>query len=60
MPRSRRESSPCAAAHFLDGPQWLEANGGFLVYSEFETSERLWRVAADGGAAATFRTAGLE
>jgi len=48
-------------ATFFDGPQWVPAppGAGFLVYSEFETTEQLHRVAADGGAAQVFRTNGL-
>jgi gluconolactonase len=43
---------------FLDGPQWVEADGGgVLVYSEFDQTERVLRVAADGGAPALFRDA---
>jgi len=49
-----------AAGNFLDGPTWFDANGGFLVYSEFDQTERLWRIAADGGAKAQFRDAGLD
>jgi sugar lactone lactonase YvrE len=49
---------------FYDGPQWVSGGGagtgGFLVFSEFnDNSERIRRVAADGGALADFRTAGL-
>jgi sugar lactone lactonase YvrE len=44
---------------FLDGPQWLDTNGGFLVYSEFDPTSRIQRVAADGGALGTFRDAGF-
>ena len=44
---------------FLDGPQWLDTNGGFLVYSEFDPTARIQRVAADGGALGTFRDAGF-
>ncbi len=47
------------AGVFLDGPQWLDANGGFLVFSEFDPTARLQRVAADGGALGTFRDAGF-
>jgi sugar lactone lactonase YvrE len=47
------------AGIFLDGPQWLDANGGFLVFSEFDPTARLQRVAADGGALGTFRDAGF-
>ena len=49
-----------AAGNFLDGPTWFDANGGFLVYSEFDQTERLWRIAADGGAKAQFRDAGFD
>ena len=47
------------AGIFLDGPQWLDTNGGFLVYSEFDPTARLQRVAQDGGALGTFRDAGF-
>jgi gluconolactonase len=47
------------AGAFLDGPQWIDAQGGFLVFSEFQPTESLRRVAADGGGAAPFRTAGF-
>ena len=48
------------AGDFLDGPQWLDADGGILVYSEYNTAApQLLRVAADGGANASFRTAGF-
>jgi gluconolactonase len=41
---------------FIDGPQWVETpSGGFLVYSEFDPNEQLFRVGEDGGGAATFR-----
>jgi gluconolactonase len=45
------------AGNFLDGPQWIDAQGGFLVYSEYEPTSRLHRVAADGGANAPLRPA---
>jgi gluconolactonase len=44
---------------FLDGPQWLDTNGGFLVYSEFDPTSRIQRVAADGGALGLFRNTGF-
>lgn len=41
---------------FLEGPQWVEtAAGSFLVYSEFDPTERILRVGADGGGPATLR-----
>ena len=48
-----------APGTFLDGPQWLDANGGFLVYSEFEPTSRIQRVAANGSAPGTFRDGGF-
>lgn len=49
------------AAAFLDGPQWVDAQGGFLVYSVFapDGNEALRRVAGDGGAGALLRNAGF-
>lgn len=48
-----------SAGDFLDGPQWVDtATGGFLVFSEFDQDERIVRMAADGGAAGTFRDGG--
>ena len=44
---------------FLDGPQWLDTNGGFLVFSQYLPNAQLERVAADGGAHAIFRDAGF-
>ncbi len=45
---------------FLDGPQWFDADGGFLVYSEYNTATpQLLRVAPDGGNNVTFRASGF-
>lgn len=44
---------------FLDGPQWLDTNGGFLVFSQYLPTARIERVAADGGAHGIFRDAGF-
>ena len=44
---------------FLDGPQWLDANGGYLVYSQYLPTAQIERVAADGGAHGIFRDAGF-
>jgi len=44
---------------FLDGPQWLDTNGGFLVYSQYLPTAQIERVAPDGGAHAVFRDAGF-
>jgi sugar lactone lactonase YvrE len=44
---------------FLDGPQWLDTNGGFLVFSQYLPTAQLERVAADGGAHGLFRDAGF-
>lgn len=46
---------------FLDGPQWLDADGGgFLVYSEYNVATpQILRVAADGGGNVAFRTSGF-
>jgi gluconolactonase len=49
-----------AAGNFLDGPTWFDANGGFLVYSQFDQTEGLFRSAADGGANRPFRDSGLD
>ena len=48
------------AGDFLDGPQWYDADGGFLVYSEYNTTApQILRVAPDGGANVPFRTSGF-
>ena len=47
---------------FLDGPQWVDANGatgGFLVFSEYLQTPRLRKVFPDGGGAAPFRAPGF-
>lgn len=58
---STRILTAAQAAAFLDGPQWVDAQGGFLVYSIFapDGNEAVRRVAIDGGGAAAFRTAGM-
>ncbi len=48
------------AGTFLDGPQWLDANGGFLVYSENDPDEQLFKVNANGSGNVRFREAGLD
>jgi len=47
---------------FLDGPQWIDANGavgGFLVFSEYLQTPRLRKIYPDGGGAAVLRTGGF-
>lgn len=58
---STRLVTAAQAAAFVDGPQWVDSQGGFLVYSIFapDNNEAVRRVAIDGGGAAAFRTAGM-
>lgn len=58
---SVRELVSAAAGTFLDGPQWIDTDGGgYLAYSEFDPNERVLRIAADGGdAGGVFRNATL-
>ena len=47
-----------AGSSFLDGPQWIEADGGALVFSQLNSAPpQVLRVAIDGGAATALRSA---
>lgn len=48
-----------AGTPFIDGPHWVDALGGFLVYSEYEPTEQVHRIGVAGGTPTSFRTAGF-